>query len=306
MSARERIQKQKNCWFRYASGMVWLTFGILASQTVTAQNAPEADEPPAEEPAPESAAGSEAVPYTPEPLPQTLTLAAGTVISVRTTQYLSSDQNRAGDGFSAELEQPLVVDGWVVARRGQTVLGRVVTARKAGRVKGVSQLAVEVTHLVFVDGRQVPVRTEFMQNTGGTSQGRDAHGVGAAASTGAVVGAIADGGKGAGIGAAVGAGAGLAGVLLTRGRATEIPPETLLTFQLEAPVTISTERSRVAFRSVSQEDYDGGRGFRRRSDRFAHPRDGRPTLYPYPYPFYPGQLFLGYFHIGGRRHHRHW
>ena len=303
MRRRKRIREEAGNPFRFALGILFLVSGIFVSQTAAAQGAPESDEP-----APEYAPGPDAPPYAPEPLPRTLTLAAGTVISVRTTQFLSSDQNRAGDGFSAELEQPLVVDGWVVARRGQTVLGRVVMAQKAGRVKGVSQLAVEVTHLVFVDGRQVPVRTGFMQTSAGASQGHDAQGVGTAAGTGAIVGAIASGGKGAGIGAAVGAGAGLAGVLLTRGRATEIPPETLLTFQMEAPVTISTERSRVAFRPVSQDDYDGRRGFRRRSDRLAQPRDRRPTLYPYPaYPwgFYPGPVFLGYYHVG-RRHHRRW
>src|SRR5580704_13906811 len=72
-------------------------------------------------------------------LPATLTLPAGAVIAVRTNQWLSSDRNHPGDTFSAVLDQPLVVHGWVVARRGQTVMGRVDVAQKASQGNGVSQ-----------------------------------------------------------------------------------------------------------------------------------------------------------------------
>ncbi len=237
-----------------------------------------------------------------EGVPQTLDIAAGTVVSVRTSQYLSSDQNRPGDSFSAELAQPLVVDGWVVARRGQTVLGRVIVAQKAGRIKGVSRLGVELSHLVLVDGQQVPIRTEWMQSSGGKAHGQEATAVGSAAGMGAIIGAAADGGKGAAIGGAAGAGAGLAGVLLTRGRPSVIPEETLLTFQLESPVTISTVRGYVAFRPVSPEDHEGGRTLERRRENLAV----RPSAPPPPYGggYFPGPHVIGVYHIGGRRHGR--
>jgi hypothetical protein len=186
-----------------------------------------------------------------ERVPTTLTLKAGTVITARVSQWLSSDKNKPGDSFAAELEQPVVVDGWVVARRGQTVLGQVAIAQKAGRVKGVSKLGVELSKLVLVDGQQLAIRSQLLQTSGGTSKGRDAQAAGTATATGAAIGGVAHGGEGAGIGAAIGAGAGLAGVLLTRGRATAIPPETSLTFQLRYPVTISTAHSGPAFRQVS-------------------------------------------------------
>src|SRR5437764_389959 len=69
-------------------------------------------------------------------VPLRLTLSAGTVIPVRSTEWLSSDSNRPGDTFSAVLDQPLIVDGWVVARHGQTVIGRVAVAEKARRGNG--------------------------------------------------------------------------------------------------------------------------------------------------------------------------
>jgi hypothetical protein len=297
-------------WFRGTTGAILLVLGVMALPVWAAQdtqNAPGPAQSPAEEPAPAAAQESQAPPPAYYQVPQVLTLPAGTVISIRTSQYLSSDQNRPGDSFSAELQQPLVVDGWVVARRGQTVLGRVVIAQKAGRIKGVSQLGVELAQLVLVDGQQLPIRTQLMQTSGGTSQGRDAQAVGGATGVGAIIGAAADGGKGVAIGSGAGAAAGLAGVLLTRGRATVIPPETLLTFQLEFPVTFTTERSGPAFRPVNQEDYDGGRDLRRRTEHFAVPPERHPTLYPYgyhPWGYYPGPVFFSYYHFGGHRHRR--
>ena len=71
----------------------------------------------------------------PDPqIPAQLTLQAGTYVTVRVDQYLSSNKNFAGDGFTATLTQPLVVDGLVVAQRGQTLGGRVADVQKAGRV----------------------------------------------------------------------------------------------------------------------------------------------------------------------------
>jgi hypothetical protein len=199
-------------------------------------------------------------------------------MTVRLSQLLSSDHNVPGDSFGAELQQPLVVDGWVVARRGQSVMGQVAVAQKAGRVKGVSQLGVELTRLTLVDGQQIPIRTQLMQSSAGTSRGRDAQAIGTTAGVGAAIGAIAEGREGAGVGAAAGAVAGLAGVLLTRGRPTVIPPEAVLTFQLDAPITFSTQRTRVAFRPVSQQDYENPDSLRRRPQHLA--------VAPYPLPPY--------------------
>src|SRR5207253_209254 len=75
-------------------------------------------------------------------LPPQLTIPPGTFITVRLNQELSSDHNQEGDVFSTSLSQPIVVDGVVVAQRGQSVMGRVAEAQKAGRVQGTSRLAL--------------------------------------------------------------------------------------------------------------------------------------------------------------------
>jgi hypothetical protein len=268
----------------------------------------------ADQPANQASEAKEPQPAAPanpayHPVPVRLTLPPGTVITVRTSQFLSSDQSRAGDSFTAELQQPLVADGWVVARHGQTVIGRVAVAKKAGRVKGVSQLGVELSRLILVDGQQLPIHTQLMETFGGTSKGADAEAVGTTTAIGAAIGAAAHGGEGAGIGAAIGAGAGLAGVLLTRGRPTVLPPETMLTFELQSPVTFSTARSQVAFRPVTQADYNQpAPGLRRRTGHFAPPPYPPPYYfsdfyYPWGGYFYPGPIFIGYYGFGGGFHH---
>jgi hypothetical protein len=194
----------------------------------------------------------------PQPMrmvPAQLTIKPGTYVTVRLNQALSSDRNQAGDAFSATLVRPIVVDGVVVADRGQTLGGHVTEAKKAGRVEGTSKLGIQLTDLPVVDGQQVPVQTQFMTRNGPTSVGRDAAAIGVTTGVGAAIGA----GVGGAGGAAVGAGAGLlvstVGVLFTRGHPTVLYPETVMTFRVEQPVTISTEHAAQAFRYVDPRDY---------------------------------------------------
>jgi hypothetical protein len=212
--------------------------------------------------------------------------------------------------------RPVVVDGIVIAERGQLVGGRVTEAQKAGRVSGVSKLGMQLIDLPVVDGQQIPMQTQFVSRTGPTSYGRDATAIGLTTATGAAIGA----GVGGAGGAAVGAGAGLlvstVGVLFTRGRPTIIYPESVLTFRIEQPLTISTEHAQQAFRYVEPGDYQQAP---RMQNTGYGPRPGPgmpyaagpgyygpgPYAYPYygsPYPYYGGFYGPGvYFGFRGRR-----
>jgi len=239
----------------------------------------------------------------PAPVPASLTIPAGTVIFARITEPLSSDRNQAGDTFTATLDRPIIVDSWVVARRGETIIGSVSTAQKAGRIKGVSQLGLELTDLTIVDGQQLPILTGLWKGSAGTSHGTDAAGIATTTGAGTIIGAAADGGVGAGIGAGAGAAAGIALVLLTRGKPTVLAPETLLSFQLKDPVTISTVRSQQAFLPVGPNDY-GSPSLRHRGDAYvAYPPP--PAYYapcgpygcaPYYYSYWPS---VGFAYYGG-------
>src|SRR6202521_4416010 len=212
----------------------------------------------------------------PQQVPGTLTVPAGTILLIRINDYLSSDRNQIGDQFTAVLENPVVVNGWVVARRGQMIVGHVKDVRKAGRIKGTSELGVELTDLTVVDGHQVPILTELWKGSGGTSHGQDAATIATTTGFGALIGSAADWGEGAAIGAGAGAAAGIGAVLLTRGRPTVLHPEEQLSFRLVDPVRIDTTRSQQAFQAVNQQDFDGGRMERRGPRRAA-------GAYPGPY-----------------------
>jgi len=189
-------------------------------------------------------------------LPPQVTVRPGTFVTVRTEQPLSSDRNQEGDTFSATLTQPIVVDGVVVAQRGQTVMGRVAEAKKAGRASGVSHLSLQLTGLTLADGTQSNIQSQMVTRNGQTSVGRDVAAVGTTTAVGAGIGAAADWGRGAAIGAGAGAVVGLAGVLLTRGNPTVVYPETALTFRIDTPVTVDTTRAPQAFRYVDPYEYD--------------------------------------------------
>ena len=225
------------------------------------------------------------------PPPALLTISAGTVVIVRTNEPLSSDRNQVGDQFTGTLQQPIVVNGWVVARRGQVVMGQVKSVKKAGRVQGVSQLGVELTDMTLVNGEQAPILTELWKGSGGTSHGADAATIAGGTALGAIIGSAADWGRGAAIGAGAGAVAGIGAVLLTRGRPTILEPESQLTFRLVDPVKVDTTHSQQAFLPVSQEDFEGGRGERPRLRAGGYGAYGAgPCGYYYPCYFAPGYV----------------
>jgi hypothetical protein len=233
-----------------------------------------------------------------------LTVKAGTYVTIRLNQFLSSDRNQEGDAFSATLARPIVVDGVVVAQKGQNIMGRVAEAKKAGRVSGTSRLGLQLTELPIVDGQQVPVQTQLVTRNGSTSVGRDVAAAGTTTAVGAAIGAGVNGGVGAGVGAAAGLVAGVAGVMLTRGNPTVLYPEQLLTFRIEQPVTVSTERGLQAFRYVEPADYEAPAAEPRlvRRPVAAYPYYGYgPGYYPY-YPYYwgPSFGFYGRFYGGYR------
>lgn len=237
-------------------------------------------------------------------LPAEVTLQPGTYVTVRTNQPLSSDHNLVGDTFTATLNQPVVVNGIVVAQRGQTVYGRVSEAQKAHSDKP-SRLGLELTGMTLADGTQVNVKSQLVTRQGGTTPaGVQAGTVAGTTAVGAAVGAAAGWGTGAAIGAGAGAIVGIAGVMLTRNHPTILYPETALTFQVTSPVTIATARAPQAFHYVGPNEYGAGVQMQMRQPR-PPMAPGYPVgpsyygaygaygaypyypAYPYYYPSYP-------------------
>lgn len=174
-----------------------------------------------------------------EPAPKIITVPAGSRLIVRTVDSISSGKNRPGDMFLLTLDEPLVVNGLVVAPKGSEVIGRVVHVKEPSRVKGRAEIGFTLVQLRPPRSeRKFELVTNNFYSRAQATKKRDALIIGAGAGIGTAIGAIAGGGKGAAIGAGAGAAAGTGTVLLTRGKQVVIPSETRFSFQLRRPLEV--------------------------------------------------------------------
>jgi hypothetical protein len=128
-----------------------------------------------------------------------------------------------------------------IASRGAEVVGKVVDAEKAGHVKGLASLSLQLTRIHTSDGQDIPIQTEEYQKQGASENRQSAEKVGGGAVVGAILGGILGGGKGAAIGAGAGGAAGGGVAVATHGKPVVLPVETRLSFHLAQAVTL-TER----------------------------------------------------------------
>ena len=107
--------------------------------------------PPAPEPAPAMAAPMPqpvAAPKRAEPAPilqpdrvvenanrtpHSVTIPAGTILTVRLREAIDTSKQSKDDPFTATLDVPLVIDGFIIAEKGSTVRGKITELVHAGR-----------------------------------------------------------------------------------------------------------------------------------------------------------------------------
>jgi len=207
--------------------------GVDDQSTVAGAAAPGGNPAQAMAPAPAPAAAPP--PPAPKPKPQPVVIPAGTVLTIRTGQALSSKTSQTGQPFMGTLAQP--VKGKALPA-GSSVTGTVVTAKAKGKIKGEGQLDLALTSIA-VHGHTYPIKTALLSSTVKGKGKRTAVTTGAGAGGGALIGGLAGGGKGAAIGALAGAGAGFIGGTFTGNKQIEIPAETPLSFTMSAPLTLS-------------------------------------------------------------------
>jgi hypothetical protein len=172
---------------------------------------------------------------------QKVTVPAGTRILIRTANSIDSSKQQAGYRFTASLETNLQADNVVVARRGTPVYGVLGSASSAGRMKGSSELGLELTDIA-INGTSYPLMTSTYEIQGKGEGSNTAKKVVGGAGLGALIGGLAGGGKGAGIGALAGGGAGTAVAATKKGQQLSIPSESLLEFRLTQPVSLPVEK----------------------------------------------------------------
>ena len=164
------------------------------------------------------------------------TVPAGTKISVRIGEPVSSATSKVGDTVSATLADPVTIDGVQVLPAGSTVRGVVASVEPSGKVKGRASLGVNFTN-VTAHGETYPIDAKFSMVAPSTKN-RDTDKIVLPAAGGAIIGAIIGGGKGAAVGAAVGGGAGTAAVLMTKGKDVALASGTELSVATTQPIDV--------------------------------------------------------------------
>jgi hypothetical protein len=169
------------------------------------------------------------------PIPDLTRIEPGTVVPVRTNQYISSAR---ADGriFTGSVSQDVMgTNGAVAIPRGSDVELIVRNAPDGDLILDLES--------VMIGGRRYAVnasanRIDADKKDGVGENQRTGKFVGGGAILGGIIGAIAGGGKGAAIGAGVGAAAGASDEMATRGREVRVPSESLVTFRLDRPLVM--------------------------------------------------------------------
>jgi hypothetical protein len=152
-------------------------------------------------------------------------------------QTVSAKDNNVGDSFSGTLAQSVVVHGASVLRAGAPVTGTVTASKGQGKFKGAGDLAIAIRRV-----GNYPVTTTAYEKTVSGKGKRTAIFAGGGGGAGALIGGLAGGGKGALIGGLLGAGGGTAAGAYTGNKNVSVPAESVVTFNLAEPLTLTLDR----------------------------------------------------------------
>jgi len=169
--------------------------------------------------------------------PPELTIPAGTPITVRLQESLSSASARPGERFEAVIDEPVVIDNQIVLSVGTLVTGHVILARPSGRLRHPGELGLTLD-TVTVGQQQIPLTTSNIIARGGSHKKRNLAWIGGGSGGGALIGALAAGGKGALIGSGIGAAAGTTTAFLTGKKNVGFAAERRLRFRLRDEVNV--------------------------------------------------------------------
>ena len=167
-----------------------------------------------------------------------LVVPANTAVYVRLQQSISSATAQSGQNFSAVLDEPLMVDGQVLAPKDAAVTGKVVAARESGHLHNAGYLRITLCSITL-NGKSIPLQTNSVFVSGGSYKKRNLAFIGGGAGGGALLGALVGGGKGAVVGSAIGAAGGTTAAYATGKKEVGFVAERRLGFRLTQPLNIT-------------------------------------------------------------------
>jgi hypothetical protein len=179
----------------------------------------------------------------------------GTSFPVSLVNRISTKNVQEGSNVYATTTLPVSDGKRIVIPAGTTVLGKVVRADQAGRIKGKVQLTLSFQSLILPTGVKLPLFASLSGSDTGKKKGEatieaepgkekeDIAVAGArGAATGAVIGAVSNGvsvGKGALVGGGAGVAAGLAEALIRRGDDLTLERGTIIEITLDQDLDFS-------------------------------------------------------------------
>lgn len=186
---------------------------------------------------------------------QTVTIPAGTEISIRTTTSINSRRADKSTDYRVSMDDPIAVDGVVVVPANANAWLRVteINNPRFGR----ASMSTALVAVACSTGERVDLTTANVDSQAGSHAKRTLAGAGLGAGAGAAIGSVG-GGLGAGIGAATGAATGAAiGRLTGNSEGVTIPSETRYTYRLTQSVTINCQGAPPAQTQIDPQSQPG-------------------------------------------------
>lgn len=224
-----------------------------------------------------------------------VSLPEGTLLQVRTSEEVDAKHAKDGTPVQFTVIRDVTLGGVLAIPRGATLHGVVSEVKKvdSGALGGSSELALTLNSL-DLGGQNYPITTDQFKVKGPNKAGRTVGSAFGGALLGAMIGGIAGRGEGAAIGAGAGAAAGTVASAASPGPNVWIPAEALVTFHLQAPLTVQPVTPQEATR-LAQGLYPGGPSLYRR-----YPYGYGPAGYAGgPYYAYPPVYYRPYYVVGG-------
>jgi hypothetical protein len=172
------------------------------------------------------------------PAPQPMVIPAGTSITVRLQEGLSSKSAVPGERFDAVVDEPIVLADQSVIPVGTPVTGHVTVARHSGRLHHPGEIGLTLDTMV-INNQQLRLTTSHIVARGGSHKKRNWGWIGGGTGGGALIGALAAGGKGALIGGGIGAAAGTTTAFLTGKKDVGFGAERRLRFRLSRDISLT-------------------------------------------------------------------